>query len=176
MSINKFSFNGCRRRPAKKNSGLCTGQGLVEFALILPVLLMLIYGVLEVGRVVYMYNAVLTASREAARYGSAGDSDAATPRYQDCDGIRAAAKRMGGLANLQDADIAIRYDSGPGTATVASSCPSGAEITGGRHRIVVTVSSIFQPFSILGNTPAFTLQSTVARTIIVKIEVPAPPP
>jgi Flp pilus assembly protein TadG len=45
------------------------GQTLVEWALVLPVLLLLIMGVLDLGRAVY-YNSVLySAAREGARYG-----------------------------------------------------------------------------------------------------------
>ena len=162
----KIRFNQSKKR------NLQHGQGMVEFALAFPILLVLILGVFEIGRMVYIYNAVLTASREAARYGSAGDSDAVKPRYQDCAGIRETAKRMGGLANLQDDDILIHYDSGPGTATIASSCPPGVEINGGVDRVVVTVSSNFQPLVGLTGLSPVPIQSTVARTIILKIKVP----
>lgn len=46
-------------------------QAIVEFAIVLPVLMMLLVGILEVGRLIYMYAAVNNASREASRYGSA---------------------------------------------------------------------------------------------------------
>lgn len=172
MGIETFRFFRCRRRSAKKNSRSNRGQGLVEFALTLPIVVLLVFGVFETGRMIYVYNAVLTATREAARYGSAGDSDAANPRYKDCAGIRAVAKRLGGLANIQDADILISYDKGPGTATIAATCPPSVEIAGGVDRVVVQVSAKFQPFAALVNFPLMTFQSTVARTIIVKIEVP----
>jgi Flp pilus assembly protein TadG len=44
---------------------------MVEFALALPLLLLLIFGILEVGRMVFTYSSVVNASREAVRYGSA---------------------------------------------------------------------------------------------------------
>lgn len=43
------------------------GQSLVEFALILPVFILLLVGLFDVGRAVYGYNTVSNASREAAR-------------------------------------------------------------------------------------------------------------
>lgn len=47
-------------------------QGLVEFALILPVLLLLLLGVIEAARVIWAYITVQTAAREAARYAISG--------------------------------------------------------------------------------------------------------
>jgi hypothetical protein len=47
-------------------------QGLVEFALILPVLLLLLLGIIEAARVIWAYITVQTAVREAARYAVSG--------------------------------------------------------------------------------------------------------
>jgi len=43
------------------------GQSLVEFALILPILLLLMLGILDLGRAVAAYNSVSNAARSAAR-------------------------------------------------------------------------------------------------------------
>ena len=43
------------------------GQGLVEFALVLPLVMFLIFGVLDFGRAVYTYNTVSQAARSAGR-------------------------------------------------------------------------------------------------------------
>lgn len=51
------------------------GQAMVELALILPVLLLILMGIIEFG---FMFNSYLTlnnVSREAARYASLGGSD-----------------------------------------------------------------------------------------------------
>jgi Flp pilus assembly protein TadG len=45
------------------------GQELVEFALTLPILILLIMAILDLGRAVYYYSAIHNASREAARFG-----------------------------------------------------------------------------------------------------------
>ena len=50
-------------------------QGLVEFSLIIPILMLLIVGAIEFGRLMFIISAVTTASREAARYGfSSGEN------------------------------------------------------------------------------------------------------
>ncbi len=46
------------------------GQSLVEFALTLPLLLLLVFTFLDLGRAVYYYSAVSNAVREGARYAS----------------------------------------------------------------------------------------------------------
>jgi Flp pilus assembly protein TadG len=43
------------------------GQSLVEFALVLPVFLLLIFGIIDLGRGVYAYNTIQNAAREAVR-------------------------------------------------------------------------------------------------------------
>jgi hypothetical protein len=43
------------------------GQALVEFSLALPIFLMLLMGVFDLGRGIYMYNGVSQAAREIAR-------------------------------------------------------------------------------------------------------------
>jgi hypothetical protein len=43
------------------------GQSLVEFALIIPILLLLLLGILDLGRAVAAYNSVSNAARSAAR-------------------------------------------------------------------------------------------------------------
>jgi Flp pilus assembly protein TadG len=44
------------------------GQGLLEFALVLPLLLIVAVGVLDLGRVFFVLITVSNASREGARY------------------------------------------------------------------------------------------------------------
>ncbi len=51
------------------------GQALVEMALILPVLLLLIFGIIEFGRIFNAYLIVTNAAREGARAGIVGGSD-----------------------------------------------------------------------------------------------------
>jgi hypothetical protein len=43
------------------------GQGLVEFALVMPLIALLIFGVLDLGRAVYVYNTLAQASRAGNR-------------------------------------------------------------------------------------------------------------
>lgn len=50
-------------RGARRN----TGQALVEFALVIPVFLVLLIAVFDLGRAAFAYNSVTNAAREGAR-------------------------------------------------------------------------------------------------------------
>jgi len=148
------------------------GQGLVEFMLVLPVLLLITLGVVEFGRLFAIYSMVTSASREAARYGaSVGDNGSGTPRYLDCAGMRAAAKRMSVLTTLSDSDIQITFDHGD-TSSVIATCDShpipGSIALG--DRVMVRVNAHYEPIVPLVNIPVHTITSMTARTILKEID------
>lgn len=134
-----------------------SAQAMVEFAIALPVLLLLLYGILEAGRLLFMYSTVVTASRQAARYGATtGEGDSGVPRYQDCEGIRGAANAVGYLGQFDT--IALAYDQGVTNAnppvpigqTPYCAGPTDSSLTteilqGNRTRLVVTVTERFFP-------------------------------
>ncbi len=157
-------------RPTQRSSA----QGLLEFAIALSLVLLLTFGLLEFGRLLFVYAAVTTASREAVRYGSAtGESSVGVPRYQDCAGIRNAAKRVAFLADLQDSDIVITYDHGPGSVafdTCDGDIDVGVQLNNG-DRVVVVVSSEYSPVVPLVPVSSFTITSTNARTVLVRISI-----
>ena len=101
-------------RGIHRNRDHSRAQGMVEFALILPLLLLLLIGIIEFGYYFFIYSSVNSAAREAVRYGAAaGDSANGMPYFQDCTGIRETVKRTGLYAGISDADIDIGYDVGP---------------------------------------------------------------
>lgn len=51
------------------------GAALAEFALILPILIVIVFGLWELGRVFDHWLVVTNAAREGARYAAAGDAD-----------------------------------------------------------------------------------------------------
>ena len=51
-----------------RNKKWISGQGLVEFALILPILLLLVVGALDFGRAFYMKTVMENSAREGAYY------------------------------------------------------------------------------------------------------------
>ena len=159
------------------------GQGMVEFAIVLPVVLLLVFGIIEVGFLIFSYSSVNSASREAARYGIAIGDVGAGQRYFDCDGIVTAGLRIGRFAGMDSGDFTIVYDNGPdeGDGTYVqkySSCAdlashNGADTIRFGDRIVVTVNHDYHPLvSIMGlNINPFTMTSSSSRTIVKNAEV-----
>lgn len=155
-------------------------QTMVEFALVLPILAVLIFGLLEVGRMAFMYSTIATASREAVRYGSAtGDvsTGSSTKKYADCAGIRAAAQKVDFLDVISDANILITYDHGPGTTWSGALCPVGGtgptSIKSG-DRIRVIVSGDFNPIVGLVPLSARTITSSNYHTLIGNVLIVQP--
>ena len=52
------------------------GQAMVEFALVVPVLLLLVFGIMEFSMVMHQYMAVAEGAREGARSAALGSNDA----------------------------------------------------------------------------------------------------
>ena len=55
------------------------GQAMVEFALIFPIFILLLVGMFDLGRVVWVNNTLATAAREAARYAIVHGEKSACP-------------------------------------------------------------------------------------------------
>ena len=107
-----------RRRQAASDSR-DRGSVAVEFALLLPVLLLLIFGVIDFGRAINAQITLTQAAREGARLASLG---AVNPAVQN-------------RVTLAATGVS------PVTATVTSSCPTGA---GTGVDAVVKVTYTFQ--------------------------------
>ncbi|CAN5459003.1 hypothetical protein BH20CHL7_BH20CHL7_07580 [soil metagenome] len=74
-------FTRCRfdsRAKARSDSRFrALGQGLVEFSLVLPIFLVLLFGIIDIGRVIWANDVLANAVREGARYAIVhGGSDA----------------------------------------------------------------------------------------------------
>jgi hypothetical protein len=165
-----------------------SAQGLVEFALALPIFLLAVFGVIELSRFFLVYSSVYTASREATRYGSSVDETNGTPHYLDCNGIRQAGMDVGFFAGLTANDIEIRYENSPSTANISSNekfdnltrtCEAYNttyqanpdrffEINTG-DRIVIRTIATYRP--ILGILPEMPVQAINGRTIMLDLDI-----
>ena len=67
------------------------GQALVEFALTVPIFLMLVFGIIDLARLVFAYTQVIDAARQGVRYGIVEGLDQGNYQYLDCTGIENAA-------------------------------------------------------------------------------------
>jgi Flp pilus assembly protein TadG len=136
------------------------GQALVEMALMLPVLVLLLVGVFDLGRAVWLSNSLAMAVREGTRYGVVHGALSASP-----------AGPGSATYTAPDVDTAIassvqRYATGIPDLTVHASWPDGNANRG--SRIVVSASFPFTPIlaqAFLGNALRVSLQSSSTLVI-----------
>jgi hypothetical protein len=148
--------------------------------LALPVLLMLIYGIIEVGRLIFIFSSVANASRQAARYGAASGEINDVAFYQDCDGIRAVANQSAFIITFDE--INITYDRGinpDGTSIpiegvdpnpAEDSCPIQVPVRNG-DRIIVQVSTTYEPILKLLPIDPMEVVSASARSFLISIPI-----
>jgi len=155
---------------------------MVEFALALPVLLLLIYGLIETSRLIFTVASVNSASREAARYGSAAgiaSTGSTTLTYQDCAGIRDAARRVGFLLGLSDNQILIYHDTGPQSTATQYCLPGNSTDTSvtlvSGNRVLVNVTAQWTLLVPILPFQSRTISSgNTARTFMGVIEISTP--
>lgn len=57
-----------RRRKSRPSRAPFAGQSLVEFALILPIFVLMLVGIFDFGRAIYAYSTINNAAREGGRW------------------------------------------------------------------------------------------------------------
>jgi Flp pilus assembly protein TadG len=76
---NTLPFRISRRAPMPqpRKSGSHAGQSIIEFAIVLPLLLLIFLGAVDFGRAVYLAVEVANAARAGAQYGAQSQTTAA---------------------------------------------------------------------------------------------------
>ncbi len=87
------------------------GQGLLEFALIVPVLLLTLFGIIDLGWMVFNYSQIYNSLREATRYGSVSGF-VTPPQMVRCDDIRSRILNGAGFSGVKASQINVWYDDG----------------------------------------------------------------
>jgi Flp pilus assembly protein TadG len=148
---------------------------MVEFAIALPVLLALLIGIMEIGRMMLMYALVVNASREAVRYASVvGRGDDGLYKYNNCVGIKNAANQFTyKLVTLSS--ISISYVDENGVSAGVCDASSGEDpdiIVDSMYRVTVAVTANYSPMVkfLPIKTRPFTVTST--RTILGIYDLP----
>jgi hypothetical protein len=157
------------------------GQAFTEFALVFPIFLLVALAIIAFGHFFFVYVLTVSSAREAVRYGSVmGVNENGVPRFRDCDGIFAAAKRVGQFAGIEDAEITVTYDTGPETTSLGSCSPGnyGPNVNLG-DRVIVDVNILYQPIVPFLQMPEIPISAHSTRTILRNVTVgnndPLPP-
>jgi Flp pilus assembly protein TadG len=150
---------------------------MVELALVIPLLLVLLLGIIEGARLMFIYASVSAASQEAARYGSGvGNNGTGTALYNDCDGIRAAATRIGFFAGVTSSDVTISHDTGPDDTNPVTYCTGHTGSLSTQqlgNRIVVEIQVSYTPMVPIVLIPPIPMHTSNARTILFQVPVVA---
>jgi Flp pilus assembly protein TadG len=100
------------------------GQSLVEFALVLPIIVLLIVGFVEIGRAVFAFNTIANAARQGARVAIVNqlsvvtDCDESRPiedPYQPHWSIRGCAIAAASTLGINTSNVSVSYLTPPST-------------------------------------------------------------
>ncbi len=131
--------------------GTRRGQSLVEFAFVTPVLLLLLLGVIDLGRLYADYVDLKNGARDGAGYGILKPSDTT--------GMKSRVLSSGVPAGTT------------ATASCVAETTNGCTTVDGKAKVVVTASSTFKPitfgfFSWLGTGGSITVKATAEMRVL----------
>jgi Flp pilus assembly protein TadG len=126
-------MSGRVHRGAASRGHRAHGQALVEFAFVFPIIVLLAFGFIDVGRAVFGMNTLTNAAREAARVAAVNQVDpaagpwgclankpvqsVANPSWT----FRGCAIAAGTTLGVTDADVSVSYAAPPGTTIQCTS-------------------------------------------------------
>ena len=105
------------------------GQNLVEFALILPVFLLLVLFIFDISRAVYFYSVMYNAVREGARVAAVGETNVVVIKTVVVD--RAFGMALDPVAGVivtigtDEVVVSASYEYNPVTPLISAFLPSG---------------------------------------------------
>ncbi len=131
--------HGHAKRTAGRSSGSANstapahrraGQALVEFAVVIPVLVLIMVAIFDIGRAVFDYNTIANAARQGARVATVNQIltspdcvedrpivDPSNPHWS----IKECAAEAATTLDVTSANVAVAYSAPPGTALVCTS-------------------------------------------------------
>lgn len=130
-----------RRRLLRPTPAKRTGQALVEFALVVPILILLFLGIFDLARLVYVFNAVSDAARNGVREAIVN---------QDCGAVGNSARSSAPAVDLaaSDAVVLTVYKSALPTIPPAPDvCPALGGNYGIGYVTEVRVQTTFTPIT-----------------------------
>jgi Flp pilus assembly protein TadG len=128
------------------------GQATIEFALAIPLVLLLVGGVMDLSRAVFEVNTLAYAARDAARYAVVHGHDSDEPTGPPPDSDDAVKQRAASAA------IGVQ-----GLLTTVV-WPDGSNVRG--SRVTVSMTSRFYPMPMLNTALSITLRGTSTQVIL----------
>ena len=155
MSLRPRTRNGSSRRTR--------GQALVEFAIVIPLFLLMLVALFDLGRAVFAYNTLTNAAREGARLAIVN---------QDLDSVINRAKNQSAIVELDTPNVEVdfwqmRDDGEPDTTDpcdlVATNCLA-----------VVRFEATYRPITPFISNILFSSGVTFVATSVLNVEYRCP--
>ena len=170
-----------KKYSSKKSVAGFKAQAIVEFAIVFPILMMLLIGILEVGRYILIFSSATNASRNAVRYASAvgQDDKYGLTKFNYCYGIKDTALKSIFLVDRSKVVVAISYDDGAGNHIDVCDLFVEGQVDPGPQqkidtgdRVKVTVTIQYKPMVNLVPIEGRPIKSETARTVlgIIKLD------
>jgi Flp pilus assembly protein TadG len=127
------------------------GQSLVEFALVLPLLIFLLLGIIDFGRTFYVYSVMVNAGRETARAASIGivNTDDSIKQYA-VDSFNK--NNVLNIDPLTKSDVQPPNDSEFNSATFFAGTDVGIQISYNETFLTPLISDIFKGMPLKNKT------------------------
>ena len=135
------------------------GQALVEFALVMPIFILLLVAIFDLGRAVFAFNTLTNAAREGARM-------AIVNQYQPS--IIARAKQQTAIVELNDPSVTVSFYQVNADGTPNTSTPCALSQIAVGCMATVSFEATYQPITpligniIFRNGVTFTASSTLS--------------
>ena len=119
------------------------GAVAVEFAILAPLLIMILLGIMEFGRAYNVQTTLSNAAREGVRVMAINNSEPSA---------KAAAKSAAGALNpaLKDEKIVFKYQTTPATSPARTACAANVQVTVTIDYALTTMTGIAGPFAMKG--------------------------
>jgi Flp pilus assembly protein TadG len=157
-----------------------SGQGLVELALVTPVLLALVMGVIELGRYAYIGILVGNAARAGAAYGAQSLAQSTCPAPAPC-GIQAAADNDFQSNGQPVSKLTVTSSNscgcdsggtilGEGCGTASDPNPTAGTCNGTGHWVVMVSVTASGTFNSLFHYPGIPASISVSKTATMRVD------
>lgn len=139
------------------------GQALVEFALVIPIFLLLLVSLFDLGRAVFSYNTLTNAAREGARFAIVN---------QDVPSIISRAEKESAIVELNAPNVTVNFyqvasDGSPDTTNPCSPVAVGC-------LAVVSFEATYQPITPIVSNILFKNGVTFTAQSVLTVEYSCP--
>ena len=153
-----------RRRPFA-HAGRSRGQALMEFALVIPIFLLVVVALFDMGRAVFAYNTLTNAAREGARM-------AIVNQYQPF--IIQKAKQATQIVELDDPSVTVSFWQVAADGTPDKTKPQCNDLVAVGCLAVVSFQATYQPITPIISNILFKNGVTFTATSQLSVEACCP--